>query len=385
MYIRHNSDIKFFSKGCCVSESRVKRYEFQGIGGSDFFIKNNAFIGCDYTSADGSEISPLSKMEMMVVQTAFYMAHQLNQSMGRNKTYDAETEFVISLKKFAELWRILDDGKKIEDGAFYTTIRRAIKKVDKRKFSYPDLNAKQGTKTEVISGYFGSVKFITSQTNGSEISFSFPKDLIPYLKSYGQFTWYYFENVIKLRDYPNAITMYELFSKYKNKNNRISQSEILINIPINKLRGLLMVGSGYDITDMIRKIVKPAVEKVNSDTSIQVLGYTAIKSGRVIESVEFKLKFEKSDLSFSEAIKMVNDGKPLISDSQIFKYAIALANLREFCDGVKKSDETETAFIERIGNDLKNNQAVLNYYPYLKKCGFVSDKIETKFGGGSVE
>lgn len=363
-----------------MTETRIKRYEFQGIGGSDFFIKNNAFIGCDYTSAEGSEISPLSKMEMMVVQTAFYMAHQLNQSMGRNKTYDAETEFIISLKKFAELWRILDDGKKIEDGAFYTTIRRAIKKVDKRKFSYPDLNAKPGTKTEVISGYFGSVKFITSQSSGSEISFSFPKDLIPYLKNYGQFTWYYFENVIKLRDHPSAITMYELFSKYKNKNNRISQSEISVNISVAKLRNLLMVASGYDVTDMIRKIVKPAINKINSDTSIQVVNYTAIKSGRNIESIDFILKFEKNDLSFGEAIKMVNDGKPLISDSQIFKYAIALGNFKEFIECFKSPDESDIAFIERIGNDLKNNQMVLQYYPYLKKCGFVSDKIETKFG-----
>lgn len=360
-----------------MTVSRIKRHDFIGMGENDFFIKNNAFIGCDHTVADGGALSPLSKMEMMVVQTAFYMAHQLNQTMGRNKTYDAETEFVITLKRFAELWRIIGDDDKIDAG-FYTTIRRAIKKVDKRKFSYPDLNAKQGTKTEVISGYFGSVKFITSQLSDAEISFSFPKDLIPYLKNYGQYTWYYFENVINLRDYPNAITLYELFSKYKNKHDRISEREIKVNISINKLRNLLMVGSGYDITDMIRKIIKPAIEKINSETSIKVEKYEAIKSGRVIESMEFNLKFKETDLSFTEAIRMVNAGKPLITDAQVFKYTMALVNLQEFIDVFKESGEADTAFIERIGINLKDNQTVLQYYPYLKKCGFSSTKIEKK-------
>lgn len=360
-----------------MSESRIKRYDFEGIGANDFFIKNNTLIGCSYLTSGSEAATPLSKMEMMVVQTAFYMAHQLNQTMGRNKTYDAETEFVISLKKFAELWRILDQDK-VEGGAFYTTIRRAIKKVDKRQFSYPDLNAKHGTKTEVISGYFGSVKFITSQATGSEISFSFPKDLIPYLKNYGQFTWYYFENVIKLRDYPNAIVLYEQFSKYKNKHDRISNTEISVNIPMNKLRSLLMVGVGYDSTDTIRKIIKPAVEKINMHTTIRVEGYEPVKSGKVIESVEFRLQFKETDLGFAEAIKMVNDGKPLISDAQVFKYALALVNLTEFVDVFKESDESDNAFIERVGLNLKDNQLVLRYYPYLKKCGFSSSKIEKK-------
>ena len=360
-----------------VTVARIKRYEFEGIGESDFFIKNNAFIDCDPAIAEGTKSTPLGKMEMMVVQTAFYMAHQLNQSMGRNNTYDSETEFVISSKKFAELWHILGDGE-VDDAAFYTTIRRSIKKVNKRKFSYPDLNAKAGTKTEVISGYFGSVKFITSQDADSEISCSFPKDLIPYLKNYGQFTWYYFENIIKLRDYPNAIVLYETFSKYKNKHNRISSNQISIKIPIDKLRNLLMVGAGYDITDMMRKIVKPSIEKINSDTSITVEDCKTIKVGRVIDSVEFNLKFEEDDLSFSEAVKVVNDGKRLISDAQIFKYTLALINLQEFVDVFRQPQESDTAFIERIGQNLKNNQIAMQYYPYLKKCGFSSTKIEKK-------
>lgn len=347
------------------------------MGNIDFFIKNNAFIGHSQSNSDGEKVSPLSKMEMMVIQTAFFMAHQLNQTMGKHKTYDAETEFIISLKKFAELWRIIDCDKPIEDKVFYTTIRRAISKVDKRRFIYPDLNAPKGTKAVVLSGYFGSVKFITSQSSGSEISFSFPKDLIPYLKNYGQYTWYYFENVIKLRDHPNAIVLYEYFSKFKNKLDRVSEKEIVLNLTITRLRNLLSIGQGYDSTDMVRRIIRPAISQINQDTTMYIdENIEFIKSGRVIESINFKVKFANHDLDFNDAIEKVNKEKPFLSENQIFKYTLLLTKNQEFRDVFREEDEGDHEFISRIAMSLKNNDMAVNYYPYLQVCGFSNKKIE---------
>lgn len=359
-----------------METNRIEKYVFEGMGNIDFFIKNNAFIGNSQSNTDGAKVSPLSKMEMMVIQTAFFMAHQLNQTMGKHKTYDAETEFIISLKKFAELWRIIDGDKPIEDKAFYTTIRRAISKVDKRRFLYPDLNAPKGTKAVVLSGYFGSVKFITSQNNGSEISFSFPKDLIPYLKNYGQYTWYYFENVIKLRDHPNAIILYEYFSKYKNKLDRVSEKEIVLNLTVPRLRNLLSVGDGYDCTDMVRKIVKPAIAKINLDTTMFIDEIEFVKSGRVIESVNFKVTFTNDDLDFNDAIEQVNKEKPLLSENQIFKYTLLLTKNQEFLDVFREEAEGDHEFISRVAMNLKDNDMAVMYYPYLQACGFSSKKIE---------
>lgn len=346
------------------------------MGNIDFFIKNNAFIGHSQSNTDGEKVSPLSKMEMMVIQTAFFMAHQLNQTMGKHKTYDAETEFIVSLKKFAELWRIVDGDKPIEDRSFYTTIRRAITKLDKRRFTYPDLNAPKGTKAVVLSGYFGSVKFITSQSSGSEISFSFPKDLIPYLKNYGQYTWYYFENVIKLRDHPNAILLYEYFSKYKHKLDRVSEKEILLNLTLPRLRNLLSVGDGYDSTDMVRKIVKPAIARINSDTTMFVDELEFVKSGRVIEAVNFKVRFSHDDLDIHEAFEHVNSDKPLLNENQIFKYTLLLTKNQEFSDKFREEAEGDHEFISRIAMSLKDNDLAVRYYPYLQSCGFASKKIE---------
>lgn len=363
--------------------SRITKSIFEGSGQLKFFKKSNFFVDIeDHRSEQHEQNSqkplPLSKMEMMIIQTAFFMAHELNHSAS-NKNYDAETDFIISLKTFADLWQ-LNDGESLGDGSFYTTVRRAIQKLDKRRFFYRAMDAEKDTSVTVLSGYFASIKFITSKTRGSEFAFSFPKDFIPYLKSYGQFTWYYFENTIKLRDYPNAALLYEQFSKIKNqKLNRKSKNEVYIEFEMAKLRRVLSVGEGYNTNDMMRKIINPAIDKINEVSSINVTNVEKIKKdGKNISSLKFLVEFQDVDLNFKDAMRIANEGKRLLTDAQILKYAIAIVEDPEFAAEYKQDDENVYEFLRRISEELTDNEKVMEFYPYLQKTGFVSKNLERK-------
>lgn len=363
--------------------SRITKSIFEGSGQLKFFKKSNFFVDIEDHRSEQHEQNnqkplPLSKMEMMIIQTAFFMAHELNHSAS-NKNYDAETDFIISLKTFADLWQ-LNDGESLGDGSFYTTVRRAIQKLDKRRFFYRALDAEKDTSVTVLSGYFASIKFISSKTRGSEFAFSFPKDFIPYLKSYGQFTWYYFENTIKLRDYPNAALLYEQFSKIKNqKLNRKSKNEVYIEFEMGKLRRVLSVGEGYNTNDMMRKIINPAIDKINEVSSINVTNVEKVKKdGKNISSLKFLVEFQDVDLNFKDAMRIANEGKRLLSDAQILKYAIAIVEDPEFAAEYKQDDEDVYKFLRRISEELTDNEKVMEFYPYLQKTGFVSKNLERK-------
>lgn len=363
--------------------TRITKSIFEGSGQLKFFKKSNFFVDIEDHRSEQHEQNnqkplPLSKMEMMIIQTAFFMAHELNHSAS-NKNYDAETDFIISLKTFADLWQ-LNDGESLGDGSFYTTVRRAIQKLDKRRFFYRAMDAEKDTSVTVLSGYFASIKFITSKTRGSEFAFSFPKDFIPYLKSYGQFTWYYFENTIKLRDYPNAALLYEQFSKIKNqKLNRKSKNEVYIEFEMAKLRRVLSVGEGYNTNDMMRKIINPAIDKINEVSSINVTNVEKVKKdGKNISSLKFLVEFQDVDLNFKDAMRIANEGKRLLSDAQILKYAIAIVEDPEFAAEYKQEDEDVYKFLRRISEELTDNEKVMEFYPYLQKTGFVSKNLERK-------
>ncbi len=360
--------------------NRITRCTFEGKGTLKVLQKSNFFVDLEENLALTDEKSKnlqLSKMELMIIQTAFFMAHDLNLSANK-KHYDAETDFVISLKSFAELWD-LDHFENLEDGSFYTIVRRAIQKLDKRRFLYKGIDSDQNRQVTVLSGYFSSIKFITSKNKVSEFAFSFPKDFIPYLKSYGQFTWYFFENTIKLRDHPNAILLYEQFSKNKNNPfNRKGKNEVFVSLDISKLRSLLSVGDGYNTNDMLRKIVKPAIDKINQESSIRVEEVEKIRDGKNIVSIKYIVEFKDADLNFKGAMIEVNEGKRLLTDAQILKYSLPMVQDANFCSVYMTNDEDIYEFIARISEELKSNDKVILYYPYLKKQGFKSQKVETK-------
>lgn len=101
---------------------------------------------------------------------------------------------------------------------------------------------------------------------------------------HNKFTSFVLENILVL-DTKYAIRLYELLSSYKN----LSQKEY----PIDELKELLQTPD-YDWDKFREKILKPSVEDINTFTDL-VVEYDAIKNGRKIESVFFKIRVKNTD------------------------------------------------------------------------------------------
>ena len=146
-----------------------------------------------------------------------------------------------------------------------------------------------------------------------------------------------------------------------------------------KLRRVLSVGEGYNTNDMMRKIINPAIDKINEVSSINVTNVEKIKKdGKNISSLKFLVEFQDVDLNFKDAMRIANEGKRLLSDAQILKYAIAIVEDPEFAAEYKQDDEDVYKFLRRISEELTDNEKVMEFYPYLQKTGFVSKNLERK-------
>lgn len=361
-----------------ISKPPIERFCFDADQADFVLVKNNAFIdGVMLIDPDneGKEIAPLSNMEIMIMQIAFCMAHQLNQ---KNEVYDASTDFVISINQFAKLLGIAG-GEDFNDGSFHTKIRRALKRVDARRFHYPSLVIRDGYQEINSTGLFGGIRFISSQAHGSEVSFTFPKYLIPYLQKYGSWTWFYFASYVALHKYRHALILYELFSRHKNERKRIDKNTIELKVPLANLRTQLTISDSYGSTDIIRKILKPAIEHINTKTQMRVTLNDVTKRGRNLNDVVFRIYFSDLDLNFKKAMALVNDSKPFMSAKQIDKFSVLLAQDVGFASVYRQEDEQEHQFVSRIAKELANNLKVTTYYEYLKAVGFTSTRMEKFF------
>lgn len=362
-----------------VQKERISRFNFQE-GKHTVLIKNDRFID-DITvyESDKGEVSPMTNMEILVMQVAFFMAHQANQ---QNLNYDANTDFVISLRQFAELLGVHEDPE-FNNGSFHTQIRRAIKRVDARRFFYPSIVNEPGYEGENLSGLFGSISFVSSQARGKEISFQFPKTLIPYLKNYGRYTWFYFANVVALQKYRYALLLYELLSSKKNQALRVDANTIPVNLSLDRLRKYMGVSDSYNTTDMIRKIVSPSIEQINTKTTMTVELKGSRKKGRNLDQIDLEVRFEDVDLDIKGAMSSFNETKPFMTERQIALYAKKLAKDVAFCSVYKEPDEETKNFAHRIAGELSNNLKVLEFYEYLKNLGYASKRVEKMMKEGS--
>lgn len=361
-----------------VSRTPIDRFCFDADQADLILVKNNAFIdGVLLIDPDneGKDVAPLSNMELMIMQVAFCMAHQLNQM---NIPYTASTDFVISIKQLAKLLGIAD-GDDFNDGSFHTKIRRALKRVDNRRFIYPSLDIREGYHETNSTGLFAGIKFISSQAYGSEVAFTFPKYLIPYLQKYGSWTWFYFASYVALYKYRHALILYELFSRHKNERKRIDRNTIELKVPLVKLRNQLTISESYSSTDIIRKILKPAIEHINTKTQMRVKVNDVTKRGRNLNDIVFEIYFSDLDLNFKKAMSLMNDSKPFMTQKQIDKFSVLLAEDVGFKSVMCNEGESSAAFGARIAKELTNNLKVTMYYEYLKTVGFSSTRMEKFF------
>lgn len=336
------------------------------------------------------QATPLGTLETMLINTAFGLIDYVKRKIP-GAEYDANTEFCIDMQQFARIWKM--DREYVKTKSFDGLLRRAIAKVDSRRLrynTYPEEGKRAGT---VYSGYFGSIKYYGSKMTGGEVVFVFPKDLIPYLRAPGNFSWYYFENMVSLKENSNAMMLFEYFTRYKNHHNkslRISHREFHIQMSMDDLRQYLTISDGYSNTDLYRKVLVPAADFITEHTNspesltkplLDREGTTVIarkvKEGRELKAVVFEVTFSRRELDRPGAVKILKSSFPLLNAKQIVRFGQKLIEDVEFKKLYIRPNEDDFEFASRVFLELGQNENIINYYKYLNKHGYKNAELES--------
>lgn len=377
-----------------IKKEVVKKYAFDSGINKSMLYKNNFLVDLEQYRDSAMPSHTLTPMQWMMIQTGFYIVNQLRQSK-RKLDFSADTEFSITLDEFCVLWGVKDYQEKKKSGALHTEITRALSKLRAIRLKYPQLN----TNMTIESGYFAQIGY-----GNNVFSFTYPKAIVEYMQVLGSYTWYFFENIVKLQGNVRASILYEQISKHKYQNKAVnSDDSVEIEFSLDKLKKLLLdVGTDMPTKYFNANVLREAVNFINKNTSLEIRSVESVKSGKTIVGFIFTVVFDGADLAFKTAVS--NDAlvESFLSEEQRLKYAYKLVEMESFIEQFKTGEQakmSDMAFFKFVNDDLAENFSVINkYYPYLKELGFThkvldalmkrkeskGKKIEDKQSEGSV-
>jgi hypothetical protein len=315
----------------------------------------------------------IGRMEWMLIQTAFYMTHKIKEKHG-SYLFNAETEFVISFDDFCKLWQLTDIKKKKADGSIYREISKALERVMDIQFTYPRIDNGDIAK----SGYFSEISY-----SNQVFSFYIPNGIIGYIKNYGSYTWYFFENIIKLKENAGASMLFELINKSKHLK-EVSDVDgkctFEIEVSLDKLKKLLAPDSKIETRDFNRRALMPAINFISTNTTMNLEILSTIRKGRSIDKYVIGVTMDEKELDVRNAFKIEKNRKPLMNEEQRIKFAFALVSDPVFAAHEPiKSNEKVPIYINRIKNLLKDNEYVETHYEaFLKPCGYQNKHLDIK-------
>lgn len=326
------------------------------------FKKNNFFIH-NFEKVRDDLNSNSFKMDNIITTTAFIMADKLNR---QNIHFDATTKFLIDIQLLNELWGVKN---KAATGYMYRSVLESCRRLRAKEFKYPVQSNKIA-----YSGLFADIESV----NG-EISFTFPNALIPHLQDFRSYTWLWFDSILSLSGCPVTTALFEYLCSYRYLGDKNSKNQIIIDVPMEKIRSILDDRTSRTV-DFIRRKLNPVVENINSKTNVTLKCNKRYSSSKTIIGFNFILDFSSFDKSLSEANDVASRNKNILTKRQILSYSKKLIKDTGFVSAYpKKKTETKPDYLLRIENDLNNNIKVFEYYPYLKEVGFINEQLEEKY------
>lgn len=355
-----------------VKKEIVKKYAFDSEINKSMLYKNNFLVDLEQYRDSENPSHSLTSLQWMLIQTGFYIVNQLRQSK-RKLDFSADTEFSITLDEFCVLWGVEDYQEKKKTGALHTEIKRALSKLRAIRLKYPQLN----TNMTIESGYFAQIGY-----GNNNFSFTYPKAIVEYMQVLGSYTWYFFENIVKLQGNVRASLLYEQISKHKYQNKAVNADDsVEIEFPLDKLKKLLLdAGTDMPTKYFNSNVLREAVKFINNHTSLEIRSVESVKSGKTIVAFIFTVVFDGADLAFKKAVS--NDAlvEPFLSEEQRLKYAYKLVENESFVEQFKSGEQakmSDMAFFKFINDDLGDNYSVINkYYSYLKDIGFTHKVLD---------
>lgn len=356
-----------------LQQTPVKRYVLDIDDMKQFssvVIKSNAIVQMELYGQDEHRLHGL---DVQVLSTCFLMAQCLKQQKA---IFDSNTVFEIPLDRFCELWQITFTTKEKQNGNIYRDVSESASRLNLRKFVYPDVSGSKMAE----SGYFSYIQY-----DKSVVEFGFPAPILEYINLDKQYTWYFLENIIKLREVSEAykiaqysIVLYENIQKLKFKSrftsNKVSVLEIS-SVDLRKLLGIEPTSYKRHIdfrNKLLDKIVAFIHERVNMRIEIENL----TMGGRGVNGYRFTAYMTDTDLDFIAAISRAKEAS-IMTVSQRMKFAPGLIAHTTFDSMYRLKGEKNPEFLKRLEKELADNDRVVEFEPYLRAVGFKSKKFDT--------
>ncbi|WP_180061834.1 MULTISPECIES: replication initiation protein [unclassified Acinetobacter] len=318
--------------------------------------KNNFFIN----DLEALKVQNLTPDDFRIITTAFIMADYFNK---QGYDYDANTEFSIGIKEFNALWRI---SRSTSSGYAYRSLFDACERLRSNSYQYLDLE----TGEPVKSGLFAYIK-----SEDAVVTFGFPKPLIAYLKRMDKYTWLWFESLVALAGKPIAGQLFEFICSKRYIGKKNISGDTVINVSIEKFREIF---SDFTSTkaDLIRRKITPAIESINSNTSLTVQSVPISEESCKITGYTLVSSFDGLDGTLKAVHDPTLNMKRLFSEKQVAKFTPKLLQLESFEKHFKQPKESVSEFYHRITVELTDNLRLLEFYPFLVQCGYTNKRIE---------
>lgn len=174
----------------------------------------------------------------------------------------------------------------VENKNIYSELRDAVRSVMRKPIKL------YNEQTEMFEEYAWLTKNAYSKTDGSHVLMQFSPAIEPYLfELKKRFTSINFRYAAKLNT-PFSFRLYQWLYKAKNLNGSRAGDVVTVQLEIDWMKSQAALNGSYDRWEAFnRKVLTPAIERINVNTDLSVI-YEPIKTGRKVTAVRFNYVVE---------------------------------------------------------------------------------------------
>lgn len=294
---------------------------------SKLIVKDNALINASYS---------LSLAEQRLVLLAIIEARKTNYSK------DYSERLTVTASSYMQQFNV-------ERQSAYQVLKQACERLFERRFSYQE-QRKKGV-ANITSRWVSEVVYVDES---AVVEIVFTPAVVPLITELERhFTSYELEQVAGLSS-GYAVRLYEILIAWRGVG-------AVPKIELQQLRQQLGVEPDeYQRMHHFKaRVLDLAIKQVNDHTDI-IAEYEQHKTGRKITDISFKFKPKNK----AKAVKQVK-----LSPKQIDTYSSKLARLNSL-GSLSPSGASYDEFAKIIAGELRTDEGVKKYLPYLLEVGF---------------
>ena len=315
----------------------------------DLVVKDNALINASYN---------LDLVEQRLILLAIVEARESGRGINANDPLEVHADSYIN--QFG-----------VHRNTAYQALKDACKDLFARQFSYQEKKA-NGNIRNVMSRWVSQIAY---NDNEATVDLIFAPAVVPFItRLEEQFTKYELQQVSSLSS-AYAIRLYELLIQWRSA----GKTPIIELQEFRKKLGVLD-NEYLRMAHLKERVLELSIKQINEHTDISVK-YEQHKRGRSISGFSFSFKQKKKDSpSIVDRDPNILDLFTKMTDAQRHMFANKLSGLPEMGE-YSQGTESFQQFAVRIAEMLQDPERFKEFYPYLKKVGYMPENKKEVLNG----